>query len=262
MNKSIGDFSRLDNVNIQSNWIEMLRYFDQLPSLTQWRENSIMKLQLKDSDIILDAGCGMGGATNLFAKHLSRPGKIIGVDLSRDLINIARKNNNNNSLVDFQVEDITKLSFSEDYFDIARCDRVLHHVSTPIIALKEIHRVLKKSGRVIFSEPDFSMWRCYPLPEDLTEVIARKFIHAAAHARIGIQLVKLLTQLKFKVLEVQQYGIIINNYSDLERYFSISSLLLQSNVSQERLTKVIGRYENSRCFWLFYKRFPSVFSSC
>ncbi|MBY0495490.1 MAG: methyltransferase domain-containing protein [Cyanobacteria bacterium] len=45
------------------------------------------------------------------------------------------------------------LAFADDSFDGVLCMNALHHLPSYLQALREIHRVLKPGGRVVFSEP-------------------------------------------------------------------------------------------------------------
>lgn len=45
--------------------------------------------------------------------------------------------------------DWQKLPFKSNYFDVVYCKNVLEHLTNPGFALKEMHRVLKKGGKLI-----------------------------------------------------------------------------------------------------------------
>lgn len=50
--------------------------------------------------------------------------------------------------------DITKsIPRNENYYDIVICNEVFEHINEPLNALKEIHRVLKKNGKLILTVP-------------------------------------------------------------------------------------------------------------
>lgn len=94
---------------------------------------------------ILDVGCGPG----LYAKKLTKKSaKVKGIDLSEELIKIARQEN---PKLDFKVGDIEKLPYKNSEFDIVLATLVLGHLSNWDKALKEINRVLKKEGVFVFS---------------------------------------------------------------------------------------------------------------
>ncbi len=94
---------------------------------------------------VLDLGCGPG----LYAKKLSERGtKVKGIDLSRDLIKIAKRENPN---IEFKIGDAENLPYKNSEFDIVLAALVLGHLSNWDKALSEINRVLKRGGIFVFS---------------------------------------------------------------------------------------------------------------
>ena len=93
---------------------------------------------------ILDHGCGTG----LYLKHLKKKGaKIKGFDLTPEMVEIAKKENPN---IDLKLGSAYKIPFKEK-FDIVVSSLVFPHLKNWDLALKEIKRVLKKKGTLIFS---------------------------------------------------------------------------------------------------------------
>lgn len=97
---------------------------------------------------ILEIGCGTGNFTRELAKTGAR---IVAVDLSEDLLSLAKKKVFAN--VEYKAEDAESLSFSESSFDGVVGNSVLHHCNIKIV-LKELKRVLRDDGKVVFSEPN------------------------------------------------------------------------------------------------------------
>jgi len=96
---------------------------------------------------ILDLGCGNG---NLTAYIKNKGLNVIGVDVSQELLNIAKKK----CKAEFIKADMTKLPFNNDYFDNILVIASFHHLEdneSRIKALNEIKRVLKPSGHVLMS---------------------------------------------------------------------------------------------------------------
>ncbi len=56
--------------------------------------------------------------------------------------------------------DIHQIPFDDNEFDVVLCNHVLEHVENDILAMSEIHRVLRKNGWAIMQVPFFS-----PVPE-------------------------------------------------------------------------------------------------
>lgn len=97
---------------------------------------------------VLEIGCGTG----IFTSNIAKSGaKIIAVDLSNALLNIAKHKNIDNC--NFQQVDVHRLPYKNNSFDIILGSSVLHHLDMKI-ALKEIFRTLKPSGQIVFAEPN------------------------------------------------------------------------------------------------------------
>ena len=63
------------------------------------------------------------------------------------------------SNIDFAIADAHKLQFASQSYDLVICCEVLEHLPDPEVAIKEIHRVLKKGGTALFSVPREPLWR-------------------------------------------------------------------------------------------------------
>ena len=109
-----------------------------------------VKLKVKSADV-LDYGCGVGN----FAEEISvfKPNKIIGVDISKEAIKKAKnklKEENNN--IDYRVDNCENLSMNSNSFDVVYGSGILHHLNLKK-SLRELNRVLRKNGTIIFVEP-------------------------------------------------------------------------------------------------------------
>lgn len=94
---------------------------------------------------VLDLGCGPGR----YAKILSdKKAKVIGIDNSENLIEVAKKEA---PKAEFIVGDVEKLPFSNNQFDVVISPLVIGHLKDWNKVLKEVNRVLKKNGVFIFS---------------------------------------------------------------------------------------------------------------
>lgn len=99
---------------------------------------------------VLDFGCGSGGNTVLLA---ARGARVVGLDLSEDLLTIARRRMRLNGLSAlFAAGSAHALPFFDASFDVVFGNAILHHLDLRLAA-REIHRVLRPGGRAIFREP-------------------------------------------------------------------------------------------------------------
>lgn len=95
---------------------------------------------------ILSLGCGSGDDTAWLQSNGAK--EVIGVDISKNLIAIARGKYPN---VEFEVMDMENLSFDDSKFDMVYSSLALHYVSDWNKLFEQIYRVLKPGGRVVFS---------------------------------------------------------------------------------------------------------------
>jgi ubiquinone/menaquinone biosynthesis C-methylase UbiE len=97
---------------------------------------------------ILDIGCGFGDHAQRLSQK--KPRKIIGFDISNELIKIAKAQKIKNA--EFYAGDMNnKFKFKDKTFDTVFSGLSIHYAKDINKLFKEIHRVLKKDGTFIFS---------------------------------------------------------------------------------------------------------------
>ena len=97
---------------------------------------------------VLEIGCG----TSLFTEKIYNWSKanITAIDISEALLEKARKKLTG---VTFMQENAMNMSFEDNSFDTVLGSSILHHLDVEL-AMKEIFRVLKKDGSIVFAEPN------------------------------------------------------------------------------------------------------------
>ena len=87
--------------------------------------------------------------TGLIAKHIvNAAAHIEATDASAEMIAEAKRDNHSTKL-HFSVQDMFRLPYTEESFDVVIVSNALHIVPQPVKALAEIHRVLKDDGVLI-----------------------------------------------------------------------------------------------------------------
>ena len=118
-------------------------------------------------EVVLDAGCGMGGSSRLLAKEFHC--RVMGLDLSDVFIECAvflTKCTGLEESARFQEGSVTNLPFENNSFDAILCQHILMNIEDKAAAVKEFYRVLKPGGKLVLHE--ITQGRgdgmCYPVP--------------------------------------------------------------------------------------------------
>lgn len=119
------------------------------------RENEVLAqmADIKSTDKILDAGCGVGGSAIYLAQHYGC--KVVGVTLSDHQVRKARQyalDANLTDLVSFHVMDYQRTSFPDQSFDVIWGIESICHAPDKRAFVKEAARLLKPGGRIIIAD--------------------------------------------------------------------------------------------------------------
>ncbi|MBS3818804.1 methyltransferase domain-containing protein [bacterium] len=100
---------------------------------------------------VLDAGCGTGLFSVIFASHGTS--QVVGIDISEGSLNTGRKLKKKFGLnhIAFQNESMLNLPFPDEHFDIVWAWGTVHHTEDPIGSIKELIRVLKRGGSILLA---------------------------------------------------------------------------------------------------------------
>jgi ubiquinone/menaquinone biosynthesis C-methylase UbiE len=115
-------------------------------------------LNPKPGERWLEVGCGSGVLCRLMAPRIMPRGRIHGLDISLEILKVARQLAGEAGLAEtvvFEVGGAERLPFASDTFDSTFAARVLLHVSNPIGVVSEMARVTKPFGWVTVMDWDF-----------------------------------------------------------------------------------------------------------
>jgi demethylmenaquinone methyltransferase/2-methoxy-6-polyprenyl-1,4-benzoquinol methylase len=144
---------------------DFLNHFLSLGIDKRWRRKAIRHLSgIKKNPVLLDIACGTGDLA-LEALALN-PHKIIGLDISEEMLKIGRKKIEKRSYshrISLQYGDAEDLSFEDDFFDGITVAFGVRNFENLARGLSEMRRVLKPGGRVVVLE--FSRPRKFPVKQ-------------------------------------------------------------------------------------------------
>lgn len=110
---------------------------------------------LKEGETVLDLGSGAGIDVFLSANKVSKSGKVIGIDMTDEMLEKARKNatDGNYTNVEFRKGDIEKnIPVEDGTIDAVISNCVINLTTDKTSAFKEVHRILREGGRMIISD--------------------------------------------------------------------------------------------------------------
>ena len=106
-------------------------------------------------EVVVDIGSGGGIDVFLSAKKVKDSGKVIGIDMTDEMLekaqNIAKQNGYTN--VEFKKGDVERgVPIEDNSVDVVISNCVINLTVDKVTAFKEIHRILRSNGRMVISD--------------------------------------------------------------------------------------------------------------
>ena len=198
---------------------------------------------------ILDLGCGYG-ANDKYCIGLGAK-EILGIDISKHMIKIAKENNNDEN-IKYKVMAMENINEIEEKFDIVISSLAFHYVKDYEKLINDIYNLLNDDGILIFSidhplriASKFETW----MKKNYTKINGKWFLLVSDYNREGIR------EKEWNGVMVKRYH---RNFSSLinglvNSGFKIDKIL--EPIPDEKAIKIIPKYINQydRPYFLFVR---------
>ena len=118
----------------------------------EMRDQALAMLDIEEGDRVLDVGCGTGFATEGLLQHTQN---VHGLDQSVHQLEKAWAKLGKHDPVSFYRGDAERLPFEDDSFDVVWSSGSIEYWPNPVVALREIRRVVKPGGQVLVVGPNY-----------------------------------------------------------------------------------------------------------
>lgn len=160
MGKDAGSY---DFGSFEENQTELERLQKQATIAAQLEIQLLKQLGLGSGMSILDLASGPGLVSCEIAK-LVAPGRVLGVDISADLVEIAGKAAKDAGVdnAEFMVGNVYDENIIDEQFDWIYARFLLQHLEKPVDALKNVLPYLKPGGKIVIADVDDDWLTIHP----------------------------------------------------------------------------------------------------
>jgi SAM-dependent methyltransferase len=179
--------------------------------------NPVAQASLRPGEVVVDLGCGGGLDVFLAARKVGPTGKAIGIDMTPEMIERARKNAAKGmdgrpiANVEFHLAAIDRLPLADASADCVISNCVINLAPDKPAVFREIARVLKPGGRLAVS--DIALKR--PLPAEIADDVMAYVGCIAGAISLGAYRAG-LKDAGFSAVEVLDAGADLNAYAKVE----------------------------------------------
>lgn len=179
--------------------------------------NPVALASLQEGEIVLDMGAGAGFDCFLASERVGTAGKVIGVDMTSEMVERARANARKGGYIniDFRQGDLENMPVADSYVDVVISNCVINLVPNKRLAFREAFRTLKPGGRLAVSD--------VVLKKELPEFVRRSteaYIGCLAGAILKEEYLNIIESVGFRDVKVVE-----------ESVFPIESLVCEASDS-------------------------------
>lgn len=250
-------FARVDTTTDSKSFVQYLNLIHSLPFFQECKKQSYQELNVCPGASILEVGCGNGVDAWVMAGLSGPEGRVVGIDVSKTMLITAKSGQYSGSASPhFVMSDAMHLPFSDGMFDGVRTDRVLQHTKNPSDAIREMTRVLRKSGTVVIFEPDWDTYGIWPGDRKVTLKIIDFWCGHIPSGWVGKSLYSACVNADLHHIEMKPIVLTITDLNIANKVFDLEntiSLVTKSEIitpeESEALLSDLYDAENSHSFF-------------
>jgi ubiquinone/menaquinone biosynthesis C-methylase UbiE len=194
-------------------------FYDLLPArmLQPTYQQIAQSLPLKNKGFLLDIGAGPGHLTQLIAQKYPKL-KVIGIDSSATMVEIAKKRRKELANLEFKIMDGKNLEFNQNSIDYVISTLAFHHWREPLKVLNKIYRILKKGSQAFifdiyseFSDEEMDKSLAYPWGIKIFKRFIKKMlsVHGFTSKEYENEVCHLIVKSHFKKATFERAGIVM-----------------------------------------------------
>lgn len=168
--------------------------------------NPLAHAALQPGEVVLDLGSGAGMDAFLAAREVGSSGKVIGVDMTPDMVERARENARKAGVanVEFRLGEIERLPVADASVDLVISNCVINLSPDKPAVFAEAFRVLKPGGRMVVSDLVLKQ----PLSDDVRHSV-EAYVGCVAGASLQTEYLAMMSAAGFadaRTVEERSYG--------------------------------------------------------
>jgi SAM-dependent methyltransferase len=195
--------------------------------------NPVALASLKEGEVVLDLGSGAGFDCFLAANRVGKSGKVIGIDMTPEMVEKARENARKGGYknVEFRLGEIENLPVADNHIDVIISNCVINLSLDKDRVFQEAFRVLKPGGRLMVSD----MVLVSDLPDSIKNSVAA-YIGCLAGAIMQNKYVEAIKAAGFKQVRIIDETSMASDYTPKDPI--VQALVNDSGISPADLKKL------------------------